>query len=248
LRRDLSSEAIPLAEHFASLAQITFSDYRSALEIALEKMLQPPALPVRASVSSKAAQHAARLSGVGRFCSGRVPELHNLIVLFEFFGYHHEARQLGGTEGRRDGDISSVAPLSHYDAADAGMIVPRIQGEPSTIKEHFVPSAEVHWCRIDRYADVTKITRAIPRRDVHASGQGHCKMSEVPANTAALFVTLGSGAIASRVVIAELEAIVSIVANSLSTSPAARICIVTTFHNGPSGNGAFSLVRTARDR
>jgi hypothetical protein len=34
------------------------------------------------------------------FSSGRVPELHNLIVVFEFFGYHPEARQLGRTEGR----------------------------------------------------------------------------------------------------------------------------------------------------
>ena len=99
--------------------------------------------------------------------------------------------------------------------------MPRVQGEPATIKEHFIPSAEIHRGRINRYADVTKITRAIPRRDVHASGKGHCKMSEVPANAAALLVSLRSGAIASCVMIAEFDAIVSVVANGLRALPTA---------------------------
>jgi hypothetical protein len=44
-------------------------------------------------------------------------------------------------------------------------------------------------------------------------------MSEVPTNATAVLVSLGSGAIASRVMIAEFDAVVSVVANRLRTLP-----------------------------
>jgi hypothetical protein len=63
-------------------------------------------------------------------------------------------------------------------------MVPRVQGEPASIKKHFVPRAEIHRRRIHRYADVTEITHAVPRRDVHPLGRGNCEMSEIPATSA----------------------------------------------------------------
>src|SRR3984957_14021063 len=99
------------------------------------------------------------------------------------------------------------------------MIMPSVQGKPAAIQELFVPCAEVHRRRIDRYSDVTKVTRAIPRRDVHASRQGHCKMREVPTNAPALLVPRGSDAIAARVMIGEFDSVVSVVANRLRTFP-----------------------------
>jgi hypothetical protein len=95
--------------------------------------------------------------------------------------------------------------------------MPRIQREPAAVEEHFIPCAEIHRRWVNRHADVAKVTGAVPRRDVHASGQGHRQVSEVPANAAALLVSLRGRTITSRVMIAEFDAVVSL--------PAARYTI-----------------------
>src|SRR5271155_5084156 len=101
------------------------------------------------------------------------------------------------------------------------MIVPRVQGEPASVQEHFVPGTEIHGSRIDGYADVAEVTGAITRRNVHAAREGDCEMGEVPADAATFLVSLRGGAIASRVMVAELDSVVSVVADRLRPLPSA---------------------------
>ena len=72
-----------------------------------------------------------------------------LYILFnQLVGYNLETRQSGRTEGRRNSDIRGVTTLGDDDAANARMIMPRIEGEPPTIKEHFVPRTKIHGSRV----------------------------------------------------------------------------------------------------
>ena len=89
------------------------------------------------------------------------------------------------------------------------------------MKENLIPCAEVHGRRIGWYPDVAKVTRAISRRNVHASGQRDSEMGEVPTDAAALIMSFRRGAIAAGMVIAEIDTVVSIVADRLRPLPAA---------------------------
>jgi hypothetical protein len=128
-------------------------------------------------------------------------------------------RQLGRTESRRNSDIGCVTAPGNDDAADAGMVMPRIEGEPTTVKEHFVPRTKIHGSRVTWNTDVTEISRAVARRDVHASGKRNCEMSEVPTNTASFLVPLGGGAVTSCMMVTEFNAVVGVIANSLRSLP-----------------------------
>lgn len=141
--------------------------------------------------------------------------------MLEFVGDYIEPHQLGRTEGRRNGDIGRVAAFSNHDTADPGMVMPRIESEPPTIKKYLVPRAKIHRSWIDWDADVTKIARAIPGWDVHAPGKRNREMSEVPANATTFLVPLKGRAVTSRVMVAEFNTVVSVVANRLRTLPAA---------------------------
>jgi hypothetical protein len=96
-----------------------------------------------------------------------------LADVLQFLGYHLETDQLCGTEGRRNSDIGRVTSPRNDDAPDPRMIVPRVKGEPATIKEHLVPCAKVHGGRISWNAYVAEVARAVAGRDVHATGQRH---------------------------------------------------------------------------
>jgi hypothetical protein len=128
---------------------------------------------------------------------------------------------LGGTEGRRNSDIGRVTSPRNDDAPDPRMIVPRVKGEPATIQKHLVPCAKVHGGRISWNADVAEVARAVAGRDVHATGQRHSKMGEVPADAAAFLMTLRRGAVPARVMVAEFDAVVGVVTDRLRSLPTA---------------------------
>jgi hypothetical protein len=100
------------------------------------------------------------------------------------------------------------------------MVVARVERIPPPSEEE--PRAEVHWCRIARYTDIPLLPCAIAGRDIHASAQRYGEMGKVPANTHPLLITLRRGPIASRMVIAELNTTVNILANGLDALPATR--------------------------
>jgi len=155
--------------------------------------------------------------------SGRVTLgslLKQRLLFNQLVGYHFEAGQSCRTEGRRNRDVGGVTAPGNDDAANARMIMPCIEGEPATIKEHLVPRTKIHRSRVGGNADVTEISRTVPRRNVHASGKRNCEMSEVPANTPPFLVTLGRGAVTAGMAIAELNAVVCVIANSLRALPA----------------------------
>jgi hypothetical protein len=103
---------------------------------------------------------------------------------------------------------------------DPRMIVPRVKGEPATIQKHLVPCAKVHGGRISWNADVAEVARALAGRNVHATGQRHSKMGEVPADAAAFLMSLRCGAVPSRVMVAEFDAVVGAVTDRLRSLPA----------------------------
>src|SRR5262245_61125280 len=101
------------------------------------------------------------------------------------------------------------------------MVVAGIECVPAAAEISLEPGGKIHRRGIARYADVAEITGAIARRDIHAAAQRHCKMGEVAADATALGMALGGGAIAARMVIAEFEMVVHVIADRLHLLPAA---------------------------
>jgi hypothetical protein len=153
--------------------------------------------------------------------SGRFLERLNSTRVLALVSYHIETRQAGRSKGRRNSHVGGITSLRDHHAPDPGMVMPRIEGEPATVKEHLVPCAKIHRGRITRYANVTQVTCAVPRRDIHASGKRHGKMGEVPADAATFLVSLRGRAVSPGVMVAELNAVVSVVTNRLRSLPAA---------------------------
>jgi hypothetical protein len=99
------------------------------------------------------------------------------------------------------------------------MVVPGVEHKPSAVEIGLEPCAEIHWRRIDGDADVAEIAGAITRGNVHATAQGHCKMREVAADADALFVAFERRSIAARVLVAEANPLMGIVADRLHALP-----------------------------
>jgi hypothetical protein len=107
----------------------------------------------------------------------------------------------------RDRDVSSVTAAPHDYAADPGMIMTRIQREPTPIEKHLKPSAEVHWVDIDRHADVAEIACAIACGYVHAAAKRNCEMGEVAAHADAFPHRIAGGTGRTSVGVAERTSI-----------------------------------------
>jgi len=73
-----------------------------------------------------------------------------------------------------------------------------------------------------RNADVSKISGAIARENVHAPAESDGEMREVAADPDALLMTLGGGSIAPSVMITEFDPVMHVVADCLQALPAAR--------------------------
>ncbi len=114
---------------------------------------------------------------------------------------------------------AASATLGDHNAPDTRVVVPGIHGEPAAIEKHFIPAAEVHGVRVDRHADVSEVTCAISRRNVHATRQRYSQMGIIAADTAAFFVTFRCRPVSSRILIAELDTVVHIIADGLCPLP-----------------------------
>src|ERR1700751_4110001 len=131
----------------------------------------------------------------------------------------HELRR---TESCRDSDVSRVTAAPDQDPTYPGMIVPRVESVPPSAEKHLEPGAEIHRSRVSRHTDVSEIAGAVASRNIHAAAQRHSKMSEIAAHADTFLMTFGSRAVATRMVIAERDPVMHIVANRLHALPAAR--------------------------
>ena len=129
----------------------------------------------------------------------------------------HRIAKLG-----RDRDVGRVAPAGDNDTSDARDVVPGVEGEPASVEKHLEPGAEIHRRRVFRHADIAEIARAIARRNVHAAAERNGQMGEVAADAELLVVAFGRRAVTACMVVAELNAVMHIIADRLYTLPAAR--------------------------
>src|SRR4029450_4528642 len=105
-------------------------------------------------------------------------------------------------------------------AAHPRMIVAGIEGEPATVQIHLEPGGEIHRRGIAGHADVAEIAGAIARRDIHAAAERDGKMREVAADAAPLGMAFGGRAVTARMMVAEFDAPMHIVADRLHALPA----------------------------
>ena len=103
-----------------------------------------------------------------------------------------------------------------------GWLLARIERKPAAVQIDLEPRAEIHRRGIDGNADIAEIPRAISRRNVHASTQRNGKMCEIPADANAFVMPFRRCAVAARVMIAEADPRVSVVADCLHPLPARR--------------------------
>jgi len=61
--------------------------------------------------------------------------------------------------------VGGVTPTGHQDATDARLIVACIQRVPAVPEIDFKPSAEIHWARVGRHADVAQIAGTVASRE-----------------------------------------------------------------------------------
>src|SRR5258708_6866914 len=100
------------------------------------------------------------------------------------------------------------------------MVVARVEGEPPSVEIDFEPGAEIHRRGIGRNADITEITGAVTRGDIHAPAQCHRQMREVAADADAFLMAFESSPVGTRVLVAEANPVMGIVANRLHALPA----------------------------
>jgi hypothetical protein len=123
--------------------------------------------------------------------------------------------KLRRAKGRRNRDIRRIAASTDKNAADPRMIVTCIKRVPSSTEKRLEPSAKVHRSRIARYPDIPEIAGTIAGRNVHAAAQRDGEMREIPAHADPFLVAFRRRAIAPRVMVAELDPIVDIIADGL---------------------------------
>ncbi len=137
-------------------------------------------------------------------------------------GVDVEAGELGHAEAGGERHVGGVAAVRHQDAADARSVVACIERVPAPAEVHLEPGAEIHRVRHRGDADVAEIAGAVARRDVHAAAQRDGEVGEVPAHAALLAKAVPGGAGGRGVLIAEVQALVNVVADRLHPPPAGR--------------------------
>src|ERR1700760_4247346 len=84
------------------------------------------------------------------------------------------------------------------------------------------PARKIHRRVHRRYADVTQITCAIPRRYVHAAAERDRQMGEVATHPGTLLIGFPGGLGCARVLVPKLKVVVDEVADGLHPSPSKR--------------------------
>ena len=133
-----------------------------------------------------------------------------------------EAGQCGGTEDGGERHVGGIAAAGHHDAADARLVVARVERVPAPAEVGLEPGAEVHRLRRRRYADVAQVAGAVAGRDVHAAAQGDGEVRKVAAHAAPLVVAVERRARRRGMLVAEGEVLVDVVADGLHAAPALR--------------------------
>ena len=85
-------------------------------------------------------------------------------------------------EGLDHWHIASVAASGNGDPADPPHVVPRVEGEPTSIQIHLKSGIEIHRRGIARHADVAEVAVDVARGDVHAAAERDGEMGEVSAD------------------------------------------------------------------
>src|SRR6201993_2699650 len=154
--------------------------------------------------------------------SGSRPARYRLFGLYrsDFLGNYGETAERVRAEGRGNCDVCRIAPAGDQHAADAWDVVARIKSVPLAADIGFEPGCEIHRRVRDRHADIAQIARAVSRRDVHAATEGDGEVGIVPADAGAIAVSFPGRPGGARVLIAEGNVLVNVIADGLDPAPA----------------------------
>src|SRR4051794_35484501 len=134
-------------------------------------------------------------------------------------GPYSEARQCVGTERVAERDVGGVAATRDQHPADARRVVARVEGMPLPAEEHLEPGSEIHRIVHRRHTDVTEVSRAVARRDVHAATEGNGKMREITADAGSVVKSFQRRPGHACVLVAERDMSVNVVADCLHAAP-----------------------------
>src|SRR5271166_4218244 len=140
----------------------------------------------------------------------------------DFLGPYREALERVRTKGRSDRDVGRIATAGEQHPADARNVVARIKGIPLAAEIGFEPGCEIHRRVHGRHADIAQITGAISRRNVHAATEGDGQVSIIPANAGTIAEGFPSRPAGARVLVAEGDVLMNVVADGLDAAPAER--------------------------
>ena len=140
----------------------------------------------------------------------------------DLVGPHLEADQRVRPEGLGDRNVGGVAPLRDQDAADPRHVVARIEHLPVAADIGLEPAGEIAGGPRLRRADVAEIAGAIARRNVHAAAERDGEMGVVAADALALVVGFPRGLGGARMLVAERDVTMDVIADRLHPRPARR--------------------------
>ena len=132
---------------------------------------------------------------------------------------HPEARQCGGAESGADRDVGCVAAPGNEYPPDARRVVAGVEGVPMAVEKCLEPGREIHRSVRRRHTDVAEVAGAVARRDVHAPAEGNGEVRIIATDSRPVVVGLERRPGHSRVVIAEGDVPVDIVADRLDAVP-----------------------------
>src|ERR1700674_439837 len=136
-----------------------------------------------------------------------------------FVADDEEFLQNSAAEVGRERYIGSVPADGHDDAADAGNVMPGIEGIPTAAKIDFEPAAEIHG-EHERHTDVAHVTGDVARGNVHATAKGEGKMAEIAADAAWIIVNIERRFGGVGEVVTKSDVVVHPIADGLDARPA----------------------------
>src|ERR1700734_305272 len=93
---------------------------------------------------------------------------------------------------------------------------------PLPAKKHLEPGGEIHRSVLCGHADVAEVPGAVARRDVHAPTEGDGKMRVIAADAGPVVKRFQRCACHARVLVAEREMSMNVVADCLNAGPSRR--------------------------
>ena len=94
-----------------------------------------------------------------------------------------------------------------------------VKSVPPLAKKRLEPSVEVHWRRVRRHSDVSKVARSIPGGNVHAAAQGNRQVGKIATYTNSFMKRIECGPIIPRVAVSKVDVIVDKIADRLHPLP-----------------------------